>query len=84
MTITKKDLTPLAHIVALCGVLSDNKDITKKDALELVRNKIRSFAIDNSTLNFDLDKWDNGVDNERNSIDGVIFARTQNIKLVNK
>ena len=83
MTITKKHLTPLAHIVALCEVLSELKDINKNDSLELVRNKIREFAIDNAN-NFDWDKWKDGVHNEKESIEGVIFARTQNIKLVNK
>jgi len=83
MTLTKKHLTPLAHISALCAVLSDNKDITKEDALELIAGKIKEFAIDNSTR-FAWDKWIDGVDNEKESIEGVIFARTQNIKIVNK
>lgn len=83
MTITKKHLTPLAHIVALCEVLTEVKEINKNDALELVRNKIREFAIDNSN-NFDWGKWKDGVRNEKESIEGVIFARTQNIKIVNK
>ena len=83
MTITKKHLTPLAHMVALCEVLTELKDINKNDSLELVRNKIREFVIDNA-INFDWDKWIDGVNNEKESIEGVIFARTQNIKIVNK
>ena len=83
MTITKKHLTPLAHIVALCEVLTEVKDINKNDALELVRNKIREFAIDNAN-SFDWDKWKDGVRNEKESIEGVIFARTQQINFIIK
>ena len=83
MTITKKHLTPLAHMVALCEVLTELKDINKNDALELVRNKIREFAIDNAN-NFDWDKWKDGVNNEKESIEGVIFARTQQINFIIK
>ena len=83
MTITKKHLTPLAHIVALCEVLTEVKDINKNDALELVRNKIREFAIDNAN-NFDWGKWKDGVNNEKESIEGVIFARTQQINFIIK
>ena len=83
MTITKKHLTPLAHMVALCEVLTDVKDINKNDALELVKNKIREFAIDNAN-NFDWSKWKDGVNNEKESIEGVIFARTQQINFIIK
>ena len=83
MTITKKHLTPLAHTVALCEVLMHNKDINKQDALNLIANNIKNFAVEHSN-NFSHSKWYDGVRNEKESIEGVIFARTQNIKLVNK
>ena len=83
MTITKKHLTPLAHIVALCEVLTEVKDINKNDALELVKNKIREFVIDNAN-NLDWGKWKDGVNNEKESIEGVIFARTQQINFIIK
>ena len=73
----------MAHMVALCEVLSELKDINKNDSLELVRNKIREFAIDNAN-NFDWDKWKDGVNNEKESIEGVIFARTQQINFIIK
>ena len=83
MTLTKKHLTPLAHMVALCEVLTDVKDINKADSLELVKNKIREFAIDNAN-NLDWGKWKDGVNNEKESIEGVIFARTQQINFIIK
>ena len=73
----------MAHMVALCEVLTDVKDINKADSLELVRNKIREFAIDNAN-NFDWGKWKDGVNNEKESIEGVIFARTQQINFIIK
>ena len=83
MTLTKKHLTPLAHMVALCEVLTDVKDINKADSLELVKNKIREFVIDNAN-NLDWGKWKDGVNNEKESIEGVIFARTQQINFIIK
>lgn len=73
----------MAHMVALCEVLSELKDINKNDSLELVRNKIREFAIDNANK-FDWSKWKDGVNNEKESIEGVIFARTQQINFIIK
>ena len=73
----------MAHMVALCEVLTELKDINKNDALELVRNKIREFAIDNAN-NLDWGKWKDGVNNEKESIEGVIFARTQQINFIIK
>lgn len=83
MTLTKKHLTPLAQIVALCEVLEDRDDIKKWDSLELVRHKIVEFAMHNAK-NFDWGKWEDGVDIEKESIEGIIFARTQSIKIINK
>ena len=73
----------MAHMVALCEVLTDVKDINKADSLELVKNKIREFVIDNAN-NLDWGKWKDGVNNEKESIEGVIFARTQQINFIIK
>ena len=83
MTITKKHLTPLAHMVALCEVLMHNKDINKQDALNLIANNIKNFAVEHSN-NFSHSKWYDGVRNEKDSIEGVIFARTQQINFITK
>tara|TARA_R100001369_G_C3221554_1_gene150164 strand:+ start:204 stop:443 length:240 start_codon:yes stop_codon:yes gene_type:complete len=79
MTITKKHLIPLAHMVALCGVLTELKDVTKTTSLEIVRNKIREFTIEHSD-DFDGDKWVHGVNREKESIESKLLQELKILK----